>query len=233
MRTLCTALLAGTLLLAPGLWAKDKKETSVSVDSKKLGYAIGSEIGHNVKPIAGKLDIDSLVAGLKDTLAGGKMAYTEEELAQVTREFTRQMHEEQTAGQKDLAEKNAKEGDAFLAANGKKEGWQTTESGLQIKFVTKGDGPKPKKGDRVKVHYKGTLIDGTEFDSSYKRGEPITFGVTQVIAGWVEALQMMPVGSKVELAIPGDLAYGPQGSGGQIGPNATLLFTVELLGIEK
>jgi FKBP-type peptidyl-prolyl cis-trans isomerase len=140
--------------------------------------------------------------------------------------------ERMQAEQKAAADKNLADGEAFLKENATKEGVVTTESGLQYKIVTAGDGPKPGAGDVVKVHYRGTLLDGTEFDSSYKRGEPVTFPVGGVIPGWVEALQLMPVGSKWELYIPSGLAYGPGGAGNQIGPNSTLKFEVELLSIE-
>ncbi len=129
------------------------------------------------------------------------------------------------------AEKNLQDGQAFLAENGKRSEVHTTTSGLQYEILREGTGPKPTKNQTVKVDYEGTLIDGTVFDSSYKRGEPIEFGVTQVIAGWTEALQLMPVGSKWKLYIPSNLAYGPYGAGGAIGPNETLIFTVELLGV--
>jgi FKBP-type peptidyl-prolyl cis-trans isomerase FklB len=131
-----------------------------------------------------------------------------------------------------VGEKNVKEGETFLAANKKKEGVVTLPSGLQYKILKTGDGPKPTKDQTVKCHYRGTLIDGTEFDSSYKRGEPTEFPVGQVIKGWTEALQLMPVGSKWQLFIPSDLAYGPNGAGQMIGPNVTLIFDIELISIK-
>ena len=187
--------------------------------------------------IAALFDFDgTIIAGysataiLKEKIKRREM--TAEEIAETMQAFQQQqmakMQEEQAAA----GAKNAEAGEAFLAENGKQEGVVTTDSGLQYKVVTKGDGAKPKADDLVSVHYKGTLLDGKEFDSSYKRGEPAEFGVNQVIPGWTEALQLMPVGSKWELVIPADLAYGPGGAGGDIGPNSTLQFEVELLEIK-
>ena len=145
--------------------------------------------------------------------------------------FQQKLQAQRQEKSKKEGEENKTKGDQFLAENKKKEGVQTTASGLQYKIITKGTGPIPKPDDTVKTHYRGTLIDGTEFDSSYKRGEPVTFGVNGVIKGWTEALLMMPVGSKWQLFIPSDLAYGPSGRPG-IPPNSTLLFDIELISIE-
>ncbi|MBW2412326.1 MAG: FKBP-type peptidyl-prolyl cis-trans isomerase, partial [Deltaproteobacteria bacterium] len=152
---------------------------------------------------------------------------------QIKQEFSRQVQESRQTQMAALSEKNRADGEAFLAANKNKEGVVTTASGLQYKVLKKGDGPKPQNNDRVSVHYRGTLLDGTEFDSSYKRGKPATFQVNGVIRGWTEALQLMNVGSKYQLFIPSDLAYGTRGAGRKIGPNSTLIFDVELLGIEE
>ena len=141
--------------------------------------------------------------------------------------------ERQEAERATASETNKTDGEAFLKANAEKEGVVVLESGLQYKVITMGDGPKPTKEDKVKCNYKGTLIDGKEFDSSYKRGEPAVFPVTGVIAGWTEVLQLMPVGSTWEIYLPSDLAYGERGAGQDITPNATLIFTIELIGIEK
>lgn len=193
-------------------------------EKDKASYSIGMQIGQSLKRQGMDINLDQLSAGLKAVLAGEKTALTEEEARQAYTSYAQQM-------QTKRMEKGKKEGDAFLAENKKKEGVQTTPSGLQYKVITKGTGPKPTTNDTVKTHYRGTLIDGTEFDSSYKKGEPITFPVTGVIKGWTEALLMMPVGSKWQLFIPSDLAYGPGGRPG-IPPNSTLLFDIELLGIE-
>lgn len=156
---------------------------------------------------------------------------TENEVKEVMTAFQKGLAAKQAEKMKVIGEKNSKEGETFLAENKKKEGVKTTASGLQYKVITPGKGPMPKDTDTVSVNYRGTLIDGTEFDSSYKRGEAVSFPVNGVIKGWTEALQMMKVGSKWQLFIPSNLAYGDRGAGGQIGPNATLIFEVELLSI--
>ena len=182
------------------------------------------------------VDVDSaaLIQGMKDTLAGGKTLMTEDEARAALMELQKEMQEKQQAKAAAESDANKKEGDAFLAANKSKEGVVTLPSGLQYKILTPGSGPKPTASDSVVCNYKGTLINGTEFDSSYKRGEPATFPVTGVIKGWTEALQLMPVGSKWQLFVPPDLAYGPRGTpGGPIGPNATLTFEVELISIKE
>jgi FKBP-type peptidyl-prolyl cis-trans isomerase len=169
---------------------------------------------------------------VRDGFTLDKLALTDEEVGAGMQQLQKTHTERMQAEQKVAADKNLADGEAFLKENATKEGVVTTESGLQYKIITAGEGPKPGAEDVVKVHYRGTLLDGTEFDSSYKRNEPVTFPVGGVIPGWVEALQLMPVGSKWELYIPSGLAYGPGGAGGQIGPNSTLKFEVELLSIE-
>jgi FKBP-type peptidyl-prolyl cis-trans isomerase len=171
---------------------------------------------------------------MKYSLAGGKTLLTDEEVRAALMQLQKDMQEKMQAKAAAEGDANKKEGDAFLAANKTKEGVVTLPSGLQYKILKPGSGPKPTASDSVVCNYKGTLINGTEFDSSYKRGEPATFPVTGVIKGWTEALQLMPVGSKWQLFIPSDLAYGPRGTpGGPIGPNATLTFEVELMSIEE
>src|SRR5208283_1506005 len=191
----------------------------------EVSYALGMSMGTDLRKESVEVDADILLQGLKDSLAGAKTKITEDEARAALQRF-----------QSDLrvrnAEKNRSEGEAYRAANKAKEGVVTLPSGLQYKILTAGTGPKPILTDRVTCHYRGTLIDGTEFDSSYKRSEPSTFPVNRVIKGWIEALQLMPVGSKWQLVIPPDLAYGPNGNGPLIGPNATLVFEVELLSIE-
>ena len=197
----------------------------------KVSYGYGMQIGSNLKRQGIEINPDLLAAGLKASLAGEKTLITEDEARQAMNDFQKDMQAKRMEKQKVEGEENKKKGDEFLAQNKKKEGIKTTESGLQYQVVTTGTGPKPKAEDTVSTHYRGTLIDGTEFDSSYKRGEPAKFPVNGVIKGWTEALQLMPVGSKWKLFIPGDLAYGPSGRPG-IPPNATILFDIELIGIE-
>ncbi|HPI36821.1 MAG TPA: FKBP-type peptidyl-prolyl cis-trans isomerase [Ignavibacteriaceae bacterium] len=199
----------------------------------KVSYSIGLDIGKNMKTNSIEVDSEILLQGLKDGLEGKDGLLTEEEIAQVMQEFQQELMAKQAAKQKEDGEKNMKEGAEFLEANKKKEGVKVLPSGLQYKVIKSGDGPSPKETDKVKTHYKGTLINGTEFDNSYSRGEPAVFPVNGVIKGWTEVLQLMKVGDKWEVYIPADLAYGERGAGGTIPPNATLIFEVELLGIEK
>jgi FKBP-type peptidyl-prolyl cis-trans isomerase len=171
--------------------------------------------------------------GLKDALAGGKTALTEDQARAALMEVQNEMRKKQQAEMQAAGEASKKEGDAFLAANKAKEGVVTLPSGLQYKILTQGTGPKPTATDSVVCNYRGTLINGTEFDSSYKRGEPATFPVSGVIKGWTEALQLMPVGSKWQLFVPSDLAYGERSPGPEIAPDSTLIFEVELLSIQS
>jgi FKBP-type peptidyl-prolyl cis-trans isomerase FklB len=202
--------------------------TTLTDKKDRISYSIGVNIGSSVKQQRLELNPDMVAAGLKDALSGGKVLLTEQEV----RETLMGLQKEMMAKQSELGDKNKKEGDAFLASNKKKPGIKTLPSGLQYQVLKEGKGQKPKATDTVKANYKGTLIDGTEFDSSEKQGEPATFPLQGVIPGWTEALQLMPVGSKWRLFIPSDLAYGEQGAGSLIGPNSTLIFDVELLGVE-
>jgi len=170
---------------------------------------------------------------VKDALAGGKTALTEDQARAALMEVQNEMRKKQQAEMQAAGEASKKEGDAFLAANKAKEGVVTLPSGLQYKILTQGTGPKPTATDSVVCNYRGTLINGTEFDSSYKRGEPATFPVSGVIKGWTEALQLMSVGSKWQLFVPSDLAYGERSPGPEIGPDSTLIFEVELLSIQN
>lgn len=231
--SILVALILSLSLLSCSSGEKNASKKTLKSDSERFGYALGLDIGASLKEMQTDIDLPSLLAGLRDTFEGTEALLTPEQADEVIKEFSKKMQEKQAEKVKDLAEKNRKAGEFFLTENKKKEGVITTESGLQIVVLEEGDGPKPKATDQVKVHYQGTLLDGTEFDSSYKRGQPVTFPVNGVIAGWTEALQLMKVGSKVRLFIPSDLAYGQRGAGQKIGPNATLIFEVELLGIEK
>lgn len=203
-------------------------------DSKeKSSYAIGMDIGNNLKRQSVEVDPDLLAQGLKDVVTGGKTRLTEAEVRETLMALQKDLMAKAEERMKAQAEKNKKDGEAFLAENKKKDGVVALPSGLQYKVLKEGDGPVPTDNDVVETNYRGTLIDGTEFDSSYKRGQPATFPVKGVIPGWTEALKLMKVGSKWQLAIPPDLAYGARGAGRDIGPNATLLFDIELLGIKN
>jgi FKBP-type peptidyl-prolyl cis-trans isomerase len=204
---------------------------TLKTDKDKLSYAVGMNIGRSIHSQSMEIDPAILLRGLKDEMAG-KTVMTDMEahntLMQAQQEAKKKADETRQASM----EPNKKAGDAFLAANKTKEGVVTLPSGLQYKILKEGTGPKPTPADSVVCNYRGTLIDGKEFDSSYKRGQPATFPVGQVIKGWTEALQLMPVGSKWELFVPPDLAYGDRGAGPDIGPGATLIFEVELISIK-
>lgn len=198
----------------------------------KVSYAIGSDLGGKLKSQSIDVDPALLSRGLRDSLAGTKPLMTQDEIRAALTDLQSQLRQKQMAMAKDLGEKNKKEGDAFLADNKGKEGVVALPSGLQYKILKAGDGEKPKPTDTVVCNYRGTLLSGKEFDSSYKRGQPATFPVSGVIKGWTEALQLMPVGSKWQLFIPPDLAYGDRGAGNDIAPGATLIFEVELISIQ-
>jgi FKBP-type peptidyl-prolyl cis-trans isomerase FklB len=201
-------------------------------DKERQSYAVGMNIGESIHRQPVELDVNLLVQGLKDSIAGSKTLLTDEEAKAALSELGQQVKTKQEDKAKQAAESSKKEGETFLAANKTKPGVVTTPSGLQYKILQPGTGPKPTATDKVVCNYKGTLINGTEFDSSYKRGQPATFPVGQVIKGWTEALQLMPVGSKWQLFVPADLAYGDRGAGNDIPPGTTLIFEVELLSIE-
>jgi FKBP-type peptidyl-prolyl cis-trans isomerase len=198
----------------------------------KASYAIGQQIGETLKSRSFDVDVNILTKGILDALAGAKPALSPEEIQDAMVTFQRESSAKATEKARQLSEKNQKEGEAFLAANKGKEGVISTASGLQYKVIKRGTGKvSPKVTDTVTTHYKGTLLDGTEFDTSYG-SDPASFPVGGVIAGWTEALQLMKVGDKFQLFIPSNLAYRERGAGGKIGPNATLVFEVELLAIE-
>ena len=198
----------------------------------KLSYSIGMNIGKSLKRDNVEVDPDLLLRGVKDVLGGGTLLMTDQEAQSTLNELQADLHKRQEQETQQLAETNKKEGEAFLAANKTKAGVVTLPSGLQYKILQEGTGPKPTAADTVTVNYRGTLLDGTEFDSSYKRGQPASFPVGGIIKGWTEALLLMPVGSKWQLFIPPELAYGPRQAGPAIGPNSTLVFEVELLSIQ-
>jgi FKBP-type peptidyl-prolyl cis-trans isomerase len=203
----------------------------LKTDKEKQSYAIGMNIGKSIHRDGVDVDPNILLRGMKDALAGGKTVLTDDEAKAVMTNLQAEMRKQQAEKAQVAAETNKKAGDAFLAENKTKDGVVTLPSGLQYKILTEGTGPKPAATDTIVCNYKGTLLDNTEFDSSYSRKQPLTIPVGGVIKGWTEALQLMPVGSKWQLFIPSDLAYGPQAKG-PIGPNSTLIFEVELLSIQ-
>jgi FKBP-type peptidyl-prolyl cis-trans isomerase FkpA/FKBP-type peptidyl-prolyl cis-trans isomerase FklB len=226
----CVALLAA----CSETTVEPAKAPPVALDSDKakFSYAIGMDIGGSLQQIGSDLQRDALIAALNDSLDGKESRVPAQEAADIKQAFFKKQGEEKAAEQKITGEQNKAEGLKFLAENGKKEGVTTTASGLQYEVLKQGDGAKPKATDKVKVHYRGTLLNGTEFDSSYKRGQPISFPLNGVIPGWTEGVQLMNVGSTFKFVIPSELAYGDRGAGPQIGPGNTLIFEVELLGIE-
>ena len=204
-------------------------EDALKTDKEKLGYAIGMNIGMNMKKQNVDADPEQIAAGLKSSFKGEETLLSEQEMGQLLAAYQQEMQMKQMAEAAAAAAENTAKAEAFLKENGAKEGVETLPSGLQYKVITEGTGSSPKAESKVEVHYKGTLVDGTEFDSSYKRGEPASFPVGGVIPGWTEALQLMKEGSKWELAIPPALAYGERGAPPVIPPNAALVFEVELL----
>jgi len=194
---------------------------------EQASYGIGMNIGHGIQDDELEIDVDALVQGIRDVLANAAPRLTEDQISAALKVFGEQME----AKAKAAREKTLREGRAFLAANKTKPGVVTLPSGLQYAVLKKGNGPSPKVTDTVRTHYHGTFINGEVFDSSVERKEPATFQVGGVIRGWIEALQLMQVGSKWRLFVPSELAYGPQGQG-SIGPHTVLIFDVELLGIE-
>ena len=228
MRTLTryAALTVLAACTAPALAADPAMD-----DAARMQYALGYQLG---KDLAGvELRAQDLQRGLEDGRSGAKAKLSDEEMNSALMALQERVNAARTKAQAAEAEKTLAAGKAYLEANAKKPGVTTTASGLQYRVITAGSGAKPQASDTVTVHYKGTLVDGTEFDSSYKRGQPATFPVGGVIPGWTEALQLMPVGSKYKLWIPSSLGYGDRGTPGPIGPNATLVFEVELIEIVK
>ena len=227
MRKIIALGLLAVLPLASVTAQAEKPKT----EAQQLGYIIGMDIGASLKQQGSAIDLDAMFDAIRTTYNGETPELSPEEAATIREAFIAQRRAAAETDRQAQAAANAAEGDAFLLANRDKEGVMVTDSGLQYMVIEMGDGPKPSATDTVTVHYQGTLINGEEFDSSYARGEPISFELDQVIPGWTEGVQLMPVGSKFMFYIPANLAYGPAG-GGPIGPNATLIFQVELLGIE-
>jgi len=212
---------------------KESAPLTLETQKEKVSYAVGINLGRGIHKEAVDVDPEVLARGLRDGLTDAKSQMTDEEVQATLTELQKQVTAHQQEVRQQAIEKNKKAGEAFLAANKEKPGVVTLPSGLQYKILQPGTGPKPTASDSVVCNYRGTLVDGTEFDSSFKRGQPATFPVGQVIKGWTEALQLMPVGSKWQLFIPPDLAYGERGTnGGPIGPNETLIFEVELVSIQ-
>lgn len=223
---------AGTALLATlSLAACGPQEARLDTEDQKASYAFGMDVGNQFSPARSLLDVDAFMKGFEDALNEAEPALDQAEIQTVMQAFSDRVREEQMASHEADATRNREEGAAFLAENGAKDGVTTTDSGLQYEVLEPGDGPTPGPTDQVTIHYQGTLVDGTVFDSSYEAGEPATFGVGGVIPGFSEALQLMPVGSKYRFVIPSELGYGGQGAGGDIGPDATLIFEVEMLEI--
>ena len=218
MRLLLSMVL-GVVILAGQVNAEEKK--ALQTPKEKQSYSMGADIGGRIKSQSIEIDAEVFMLGLKDALSGGKMLLNEQEIREALTALQKELMEKQTERTKQLVEKN------------KKEGVITLPSGLQYKVIKEGTGKTPKADDTVSTNYRGKLVDGTEFDSSFKRGEPATFPVNGVIPGWTEALQLMKEGSKWELFIPSNLAYGEHGAGNVIGPNATLIFEIELISIKE
>jgi len=206
---------------------------TLETDDQIASYGFGLDIGRSLEPTVSHLDQDALLQGIVDLLDGSEPAIPLDQLAEVTERVGTLIREEQNAEFESMTESNRVEGEAYLASNAEKDGVMATASGLQYEVLREGEpgGAQPLPTNQVTIHYRGTLIDGTEFDSSYSRGQPATFGVTRVIPGFSEGLQLMTVGSQYRLVIPAQMAYGPQGSGSDIGPNATLIFEIELIEI--
>ncbi len=226
MRTVRLAGLSAAVMLAVGCAAED---SPLKTDIQQFSYAIGVEIGQSLDPIKADIDFKALKHGLNDAQSGRDLAFTPEELERIKMTVAQQLMERQQERRTADAATAKTRGEAFLKTNGEKAGVTTTASGLQYEVLTAGSGANPKATDVVTVHYKGTLINGEEFDSSYSRGEPIQFPLDRVIPGWTEGVQLMNKGAKYRFVIPAALAYGEQGSGAAIGPNETLVFEVELI----
>lgn len=223
-KTLLAMAVATSFAVMPFAHAAD-----LDTEEQKVSYSLGVILGQKLHQDMQEMDLDAFQAGLKSVYDGEEPALTQEEISMTMQAYQTKKMDEQRKAMEELAEANKKAGEEFMAENAKKDNVTTTESGLQYEEVVAGTGAQPTAEDTVKVHYRGTLIDGTEFDSSYSRNEPVSFPLNGVIPGWTEGLQLMKEGGKAKLVIPSDLAYGPGGMGNAIGPNSTLVFEVELL----
>lgn len=237
MRTAIHTFFVGTLTLS--LAASSQAQDNLSLDSKenRYGYSVGANIGLSLKrqgvdPSGGVMNLDAMVAGLRDAFGPTGLQLTDAEIKETLQTYQQEIMAKREADRKAAAETNLKISEAFLAQNAQKEGVVTLESGLQYQVITSGTGASPTAKDTVSVHYRGTLIDGTEFDSSYKNNTPATFQLSRVIPGWTEGLQLMKPGAKWKLFVPAALGYAERGSGNSIGPNAALIFDVELLSVK-
>jgi FKBP-type peptidyl-prolyl cis-trans isomerase FkpA len=221
----------------PAAETKEGATTAIAglpTEKEQVSYMVGMALAKQLEPMKEEIDVDTISKAIKTSLAGGKLLLTEEQAQKIGENFGQKMQAKQIAKMMADAKSNLEAGQKFLAENAKKPGVKTTTSGLQYQVITEGKGAKPKAGDVVRVHYKGSLLDGKTFDSSYDRGQPVVFPLDQVVPGWQEGLQLMPVGSKYKLWIPANLGYGEKGTpGGPIGPNSTLVFEVELIDIVK
>lgn len=225
-----------SLLFACAKKADDTTAASageLTTDAQKFGYSIGVDLGNSLKPVKQHVDVAALEAGLNDVTNGVTPKLDDAAREEIKNTVSKKMQEEQVKAREEQATTAKDEGAKFLAENSKKEGVKTTASGLQYEVLTEGKGDSPTAADKVTVHYKGTLLNGEEFDSSYSRGQPVTFPLANVIPGWTEGVQLMKPGAKYKFYIPSDLAYGERGAGVKIGPNQTLIFEVELLEVAK
>lgn len=230
--TMKTTLLAIALAGASTLSIANEQIKTLDTREQKVSYGFGLMLGKRMTNDLPDLEVDSFIKGVRDAVGGAAPLMTDAEVSQLLSEYQYEQQQKQMEELQKVSEENKKKGSEFLAANKEKEGVVTLESGLQYKVIQEGKGVQPGPNDTVKVHYTGTLIDGSVFDSSVERGSPVSFPVNGVISGWTEALQLMPTGSKWQLFIPSDLAYGANGNR-SIGPNETLLFEVELLEVTK
>jgi FKBP-type peptidyl-prolyl cis-trans isomerase FkpA len=226
-----TGLLMGCAKKNADAAATEGADNGLTTDAQKFGYAIGIDLGKSLQPVKDEVDVVALKAGLDDAAAGTTPKLDDAAREEIKTTVAKKLQEKQLKDREEQATKNKDEGAKFLAENGKREGVKTTASGLQYEVVTEGKGAHPKTTDTVTVHYKGTLINGEEFDSSYARGQPVSFPLGNVIPGWTEGVQLMTPGSKYKLYIPSELGYGERGAGVKIGPNQTLIFEVELIAI--
>ena len=233
LRLLAVCACAGLLLACAKKEEAAPAAAELSTDAQKFGYAIGIDLGNSLKPVSAHVDVASLKQGLDDVGAGTTPKLDDAAREEIKTAVSKKMQEEQLKQREEAAAKAVSEGEKFLAENATKEGVKTTASGLQYKVLTEGSGTSPTAADEVTVHYKGTLINGEEFDSSIARGQPVTFPLGNVIEGWTEGVQLMKPGAKYQFFIPAKLGYGERGAGAKIGPNETLIFEVELISVGK